>query len=111
MAGPYTCCSSHQNPLPAGKNELAGVVLTESSGTSISTLIVSHAPTPAPTTAPAITPFLDNKLFKQFMKAYLEAQVTGQIKVGLEPCKQPLKAQFPDLYYDNLHMDCYWFCQ
>ena len=45
------------------------------------------------------------------MKAYLEAQVPGQTKVDLEPCKQPLRAQFSDLYYGNLYMDCYRFCQ
>ena len=28
-----------------------------------------------------------------------------------EPCKQPLKARFPNLYYGNLHIDCYQFCQ
>ena len=65
----------------------------------------------APNPAPAIAPSLDNKLFKQFMKAYLEAQVPGQIGVDSEHCKQPLKAQFLDSYYSNLHMDCYRFCQ
>ena len=35
----------------------------------------------------------------------------GQIEVDLEPCKQIFKAQFPDLYYDDLHIDCYQFCQ
>ena len=45
------------------------------------------------------------------MKAYLKAQVPGRIEVDPEPRKQSLKAQFPDLYYGNLHIDCYQFCQ
>ena len=49
MAGPQTCRSPHRNPLFAGKDELAGRILTENSGTLTPTLssAVSHAPTPA----------------------------------------------------------------
>lgn len=28
-----------------------------------------------------------------------------------EPKEQPLKAQFPDLYFGKSHLDCYRFCQ
>ena len=47
------------------------------------------------------------------MKAYLEAQMPVKIapKIDPEPPKQLLKAQFIDVYYGNLHMDCYWFFQ
>ena len=111
MARPRACRSPCQIPPPAGEDELAGVALTEGSGTPTPTLVVSRAPTPAPATAPTAAPSLDNKLFKQFMKVYLEAQVPGQTEVDSEPCKQCIKAQFSDLYYGKLHIDCYQFCQ
>ena len=111
MAGPRTCRSLCQNPSPTGKDELAGVALTEGSGTPILTPVMFYALTSALATDPAVAPSLDNKLFKQFIKAYLEAQMPSQIEIDPEPCKQSLKARFPDLYYGNLHMDCYQFCQ
>ena len=107
MAGPCACRSPCRNPPPAGEDELAGAALTESSGTPTPTSVMSRTPTPAPATAPAAAPSSDTKLFKQFMKAYLETQVPGQTKVDPKPCKQPLKARFPELYYGNSHMDCY----
>ena len=105
MSGPCTCCSARWNAPPAGEDKLAGAAPTEGSNTPILTSAVSRAWTPAP----AIALSLDNKLFKQFMKAYLEAQMPGQIEVDSESCKQPLNAQFLDLYYDNLHTDYYQF--
>ena len=111
MAGPRAHRNPRRNTPPAGEDELAGAAPTEGSGTPTLTPVVSRAPNPALTTAPAVAPSLDNKLFKQFMKAYLEAQVPGQTEIDPEPCKQPLKARFPDLYYGNSHMDCYRFCQ
>ena len=63
------------------------------------------APVHAPVPAPAST----DKLFQQFMKAYLEAQTPALIQAEL--WEQPLKACFPNLYYGNTHMDCYWSCQ
>ena len=99
MAGPRACRSPCRNPPSVGEDELAGAAPTEGSGTPTPTPVVSRAPTVAPS--------LDNKLFKQFMKAYLEAQVPGQTEVDPKPCEDPLKAQFPDLYYSNLQMDCY----
>ena len=72
MARPPACCSPCQNPLPAGKDKLAGDVPTEDSSTPTPTPIVSHDPNLAPSTAPAATPSLDTELFKEFMKAYLE---------------------------------------
>ena len=111
MARPCARCNLCWNPPSVGKDELAGAALTESSGTPTPSLVVSRALTSAPATALALTLSLDNELFQQFMKAYLEAQVTSQTKVDPELCKQPLKARFLDLYYDNLHIDCYWFYQ
>ena len=43
------------------------------------------------------------------MKAYLEAQTPTPIQA--EPQKQLFKACFLKLYYENLYMDCYRFCQ
>ena len=111
MARPRACLSPRQNPPPTGKDELVGTAPTEGSGTPTPTPVVSRAPTLASAIAPAAAPSLNNKLFKQFMKAYLEAQVPGRTELDSEPCKQLLKAQFPDLYYGNSHMDCYRFCQ
>ena len=47
------------------------------------------------------------------MKAYLKAQIPAQtaLKVDLESYKQSFKSWFPDFYYRNLHIECYWFCQ
>ena len=111
MARPPACCSLCWNPPLIGKDGLASPALTEGSGTPTPTPVVFCAPTPAPATAPAFALSTDNELFKQFIKAYLEAQVPGQKEVDPEPRKQPPKDQFPDLYYANLHMDYYQFCQ
>ena len=107
LAGPCTYHRLCWNPPPAGEDELAGAASTEGNSTLIPTPVMLRAPI----SAPAIILSLDNKLFKQFMKGYLEAQVPGQIKVNSEPCNQSLKARFPDLYYSNLQMDYYRFCQ
>ena len=127
MARPPARRSPRRNPPPTGEDELAGAAQgpapTEGSDTSTPAPAASRVPTPtpppdapvaAPSSAPALAataPSLDNELFKQFMKAYLEAQVPGRTEVDPEPREQPLKARFPDLYYGNLHMDCYQFCQ
>ena len=54
-----------------------------------------------------------NRLFQKFMKAYLENQnqAPSSAPIQIEFWVQPLKAQFPDLYYENSHLDCYHFCQ
>ena len=111
MVGPCACYSLCRNLSPTGKGELASAAPTEGSSTPTPTLVVSCASILALAIAPAIAPSLDNKLFKQFMKAYLEAQVPSQTEVDPKPCKQLFKAWFLDLYYGNLHMNCYQFCQ
>ena len=128
MARPPACHSPYWNLLLTGKDELAGPVPgpvpTKSSNTSTSAPAVLRVPTSAPpvTTVIASSPApvlkvttlsLDNELFKQFIKHYLEAQVQAQIALEIDPkpCKQPLKARFSNLYYGNLHIDCYQFCQ
>ena len=112
MARPCACGSLYQNPLPTGKNEPAGAAPTEGNGTPTLTLAVSQAPTPAPVVTLAVVPNSNNELFKQFMKAYLEAQTPAQTaeEMDVESHKRPLKARFPDLYYKDLHIECYRFC-
>ena len=113
MAEPRACRSPRRNPHPAGEDELAGAAPTESSGTPTPTLVVSRALTPAAATTFAVASSSDNELFKQFMKAYFKAQVPARIipEIDPKPCKQLLTARFPDLYYNNLHIDYYIFCQ
>ena len=110
MARHPTCRSRCRNSPLTGKDKLAGAAPTEGSGTLTATPIVTRATTLALATAPAVTSSLDNKLFKQFMNAYLEAQVPSQTEVDPETRKQSLKAQLPDLYNRNLHIDFYRFC-
>ncbi len=68
------------------------------------------APAPAPTPAP-------NNLFQEFMQTCIE-RVRDQASATPAPdieardnTDRPLKPRNPDLYYDNLHMECYYFCQ
>ena len=124
MARLFARCIPYWNPPLTSKDELAGTApgpaFIKGSNTYTPTPAMSRVPTPAPpvalivasSLAPALAvtaPFSDNELFNQFMKAYLEAQMPAQIALEIdpEPCKQPLKARLLDLYYDNLHMDCY----
>ena len=111
MARPPTCRSPRRNPLFTGKYGLDGAALTEGNGTLTPISVLSCASTLALATTPAVAPSSDNKLFKQFIKAYLEAQVPSRTEVDPKPREQPLKAQFLNFYYCNLHMDCYQFCQ
>ena len=111
MPRPLACPSPRRNPFSANEDERAGAVPAEGNGTPTSTPVMSLARTPGPATGTATALSSDTELFKQFMKAYLEVQVPSQTGVDSEPRKQSLKARFPDLYYGNSHMDCYWICQ
>ena len=107
MARFGACCSPCQNLFCTSKEEFAGAAPTKSS----STLTFISALSRIFNFTQGIAPSLDNKLFKHFMEANLEAQVLGQIEIDLETCKQLFKTRFPDLYYNNLYIDCYQFCQ
>ena len=116
MAGPCACRSPHWNPLSAGKDKLAGAAQRAPiNGSKISTHTpaISFVPNTTVAIAPIASLSSDNELFKQFIKAYLEPQVLGQIvpEIDSKPCKQSFKTRFPDLYYDNLHIDYYQFYQ
>ena len=127
MARLFAHGRAYWNPLLTSKDEFARAASRpapiKGSDTSISAPAISRVSTPASLIVPvvgfslapalAVTAlFSNNELFKQFIKAYLEAQVPAQIapEIDPEPCKQPVKDWFLDLYYGNLHMDCYWFC-
>ena len=68
----------------------------------------SHMSTPA-----LVEPTLASK--------YSEADLIRILKIFLEtkglkpkaevPRKRPLKAKIPDVYFEKLHIDCYYFCQ
>ena len=54
------------------------------------------------------------KNIKLALELFVQGQQQAQSQIDLltlEPQKKPLKNRFLDLYYSNLHMDCYWFCQ
>ena len=77
------------------------------------------APAQAFTPAPASTlgppgRYTDNNLqrtTKLALKLFVKCQEHSQLQANFAPCKQPLKARFPDLYYRNSQLDCYCFCQ
>ena len=104
MARPHARRSPCQNCFSIGGNEPAEAALTKGSGTSTAT--------PALVFTPTVISNPDNKLFKQFMKAYLEAQTPAQIaeEMDAKPCEQLLKTRLLDLYYGDLHLECYRFC-
>ena len=124
MAGPHAQQSFRQNPLPVGEDELAGATLRafiNNNGTPSHILAVSHistpAPAPSPTPAKLVAKYTNSDL-QRATKLALHLFVQGQQQVQSqiappvpEPWKRPLKASFPDLYYNNSHMDCYRFCQ
>ena len=124
MAGPRAQRSPRRNPLPAGKDELAGAALgapTNDNGTSSHTSAVSRVPTPAP--APPLAPaelvakYTDADLqraTKLALKLFVQGQKWAQSQMAppaLEPRERTFKARFPDHYYSNSPMDCYQFCQ
>lgn len=88
MVGQRTCC----NLPPAGKDELA-----------------RKAPIKAP--APALAPASTDELFKQFMKVHQKAQTQPLAQNQPELRERPFNARFSDLYYKELHLDYYYFCQ
>ncbi len=79
-------------------------------------------PTPSPVPAPAPTPMAPpNDLFQEFMRTFIEkTQAPTALVAPAAPAPdveardntdRPLKSRNPDLYYSNLHMEYYYFCQ
>ena len=74
------------------------------------------SPGPEPTPAPA--PALNNDLFQEFMWTCIKkvrdqapAAPAATAAKARDVTDKPLKPRNPDLYYGNLHMECYYFCQ
>ena len=125
MAEPRACQSPCRNFLPVGKDEFTGAapraVPTNDSGTLTLTPVVLGAPTPAPVPPPALAKLVAKytdadlqRATKLAIKLFVQDQQQAQSQAAPpapKPRERPLKAWFPDLYYDNLHMDCYRFCQ
>lgn len=112
MAGPRTCRSPYHNPSLSDKDELIGDLLRvfiKGSNTPTLSLTVFWAQTPAPTPAPALNSI--EKLCQQLLKTYGATFKLLEQNHELDPCKQSLKAQFPNFYYSNLQMDYYDFWQ
>ena len=105
------------------------------SNTSVPTLIVSCGPTPTPavnlilikaftpiqastlvpTSAPSLLGKYTNKNLQKTTKFALKSIVKGQeysqLQKNSTTYKQSLKIWLFNLYYRNLHLDCYCFCQ
>ena len=67
-----------------------------------------------PTLAPP--PVSTNDLFRQFMQAYMHdrrqpAPAPATVESWEDASDRSLNARKPDLYYGNLYIECYYFCQ
>ena len=113
MAGPRTRC----NPLSAGKDKLATGAPSKGSGIPNPTLAAFCTPIPALTQDPAPAPgppgiYTDvdlQKTTRLALELFVKGQEYGQANSG--PKEIALKACNPDLYYESLHMECYYFCR
>lgn len=118
MAGLCTRRSPRSNPLPTGKDKLAGGAPgapNKGSGTSTPTFATSRVPTPAPAPASASGPpglYTDvnlQKATKLVLKSFVKGQQYGQVNSA--PRERALKVRNPDLYYRSSHIECYYFCR
>ena len=103
-------------PIDPGEDELArdpGPARSphSSSISSVPSRNLTLGPTLVPALIPALAPALipTDELFKQFMKTYLK--LNQRPRQPLAERKQIFKAKVPEVYYGNLHMDCYHFSQ
>ncbi len=75
------------------------------------------SPTQGPTSLglePAPSSARINNLFQEFMRTYIievkdQAPVALNVEAGKEVLDKSLKPRNPDLYYNYLHMECYYF--
>ena len=76
---------------------------------------VSRALTPIPASTPGPPGrYTDEDLqraIKLALESFVKGQEYGQLQANAASRVQPLKTWFPDLYYGNSHLDCYYFCQ
>ena len=112
MAGLYI----YYNPFFGGKNKLTEAFIKENSTFShfsivfwVKTLTLTQA------YALSLSKRYINKNLQKTTKLALElfikGQKYGQLQVNSIYQKQPLKAWFFNLFYKNLQLDCYCFCQ
>ena len=96
-------------PIPA----VSCVPTPMSAQTPASTQIPAPTPAPASVSGPPgrYTDEDLQKATKLALKLFVKGQEYGQLQASSAPYEQPLKAQFPDLYYGNSHLDCYRFWQ
>ena len=120
MAGLYTRC----NLFLGGKNKIRGAS-TKGNSTFSPSLVVFYTPIFTLTQAFGYTFFFtfvlgllerytDKNLLttiKLALEYFIKGQEHGQLQASSAPCKHSLKTWFPDLYYKNLYLNCYWFCQ
>ena len=71
---------------------------------------------PASSFKPALAPTLINNLFQEFMRTCIkkiqdQASMTPNVKAKEDALDRLLKSRNPNLYYGNLYMEYYYFCQ
>ena len=116
MAGPRTYC----NLLFSGKDKLTGALTKGNSTSAVScaptfALAQTHASTPTPASTPGLLGRYTDKDLQKAIKLAIELFVKGQeyhqLQANSAPCELLFKARFPDLYYGNLHLNCYCLYQ
>ena len=66
------------------------------------------APSPVATPGPLMYTADD---LQRVTKLHMEAFTQAQARCLERPREQPLKSRLPELYYGELHTECYHFCQ
>ena len=126
MAQSSARCSPCQNPHD-GKDKLAGGNPTAGSDRHTPAPVALRAFTPA--VAPVVAPLAASGFANSSVVRYLEDNLKWILRTVLDsrplapvpapaavphyegPCKRPLKARFPDIYWDKTHLECYNFFQ
>lgn len=121
MIGPHIYYNPCYNPSLTSKNELTREILIKNYYTSIAATFQPQIPTPTPTQNLVFTLVLTlasiptinsiNKLCWQLIKIYAAIVKLLDYLQSIKPCERPFKAQFPNFYYRNLHLNCYCFYQ
>ena len=124
MARSSACRSPRQNPHD-GEDKLAGGTPTEGSNRRTPAPATSRAPTPA--VAPLVAPLAASSPADSSVVRLLEDDLQRILRIVLDfrlfalvpapaatlhyesPRERPLKAWFPDIYWDKTHLECYNF--
>ena len=111
--GSHFCNSAITFVLPAFRsNSKSDKFEAQEKGTSAPThtniLASSHANAPALAESTLALKYSKMDLIR-ILKIFLETK--GQEPKAEVPCKQPLKAKVPNVYFGNLHINCYHFSQ